>query len=59
MKVRISLNGCDDTTYVEADVTPGQLALLHNLAEWSEAASSYGCQPTLGVRVTDAEGDRG
>lgn len=50
MRVRVSLNECDDTTEMDIDVTSEQLAFLQMLAKLSEATSSYQCMPTLSVR---------
>lgn len=51
--VRIVLAGCDDSTYVDTEVTQDQFGLLHNIAEWSREASAYNCQPVLDVVVRE------
>lgn len=55
MQVRISLDGCDDTTYLTMQVSEDELAFLNRLAAESEKASTYQCMPTLSVTV-DNEG---
>ena len=49
MDVRISLYGCDDTTYIDTDVTAEEYDFLQKLKRLSEETSGYACQPTLDV----------
>jgi len=46
---RIALEGCDDTTYIDMDLTAEELALVERIAAKSEEASTYCCMPTLSV----------
>lgn len=48
MKVRISLNGCDDTTYMERDVSEVEWDFLQRLADQSHEEGG-GCAPTMHV----------
>lgn len=47
--VRITLNGCDDTTCILMEVSEDELSFLERLAKLSKDASGYLCQPTLTV----------
>ena len=49
MDVRISLYGCDDTTYIDTEVTVEEYNFLQKLSLLSKENSDYGCQPTLNV----------
>ncbi|HEL1665506.1 hypothetical protein [Streptococcus suis] len=55
MDVRISLYGCDDTTYIDTDVTVEEYDFLRKLKRLSKENSSYGCQPTLDVERKEAK----
>ena len=55
MDVRISLHGCDDTTYIDTDVTAEEYDFLQKLKRLSEENSSYDCQPILDVKRNDTE----
>lgn len=47
---RVILHGCDDGTEVTLDdVTEDQLSFLTRLADLFEAASDYGCMPTMEI----------
>lgn len=54
MKIRIDLDGCDDTTHIELESTVEQFEFLKQVASASRTASTYGCQPRL--LVTSLEG---
>lgn len=49
-RVEIRLNGCDDTTKFELEVSDEQFEFLRTIARLSTEASTYGCQPTLRVK---------
>lgn len=51
--VRVALHGCDDSTYIDIEVTQDERAFLDRLAALSEEASSYNCQPTLEIKEVD------
>lgn len=54
---RISLDGCDDSTSVEMELTPAELATLFRVAEELNAESSYGCQPVMRIRLATDDND--
>lgn len=41
------LEGCDDSTYIKADLTPYDVKLLTELAEKFSEASTYCCMPVM------------
>lgn len=45
--VRVSLQGCDDSTIWNMLVDEGELAFLRRLEEESAARSTYSCMPRL------------
>lgn len=47
MKIKVVLSGCDDSTYIEMEVTAVEFALINRIADLSDEASEYGCQPTM------------
>jgi hypothetical protein len=47
--IRLNVQGCDDTTTVDIEVTDEQLAFLRRLAILVAESSTYGCQPTIEV----------
>lgn len=49
-KAYISINGCDDSTHLKAEVTEEELAFLKTLEKASEQFAVSGCQPVLKVR---------
>ncbi|HEM5168221.1 TPA: hypothetical protein U1317_002185, partial [Streptococcus suis] len=55
MYVRISLYGCDDTTYIDTDVTVEEYDFLRKLKRLSKENSSYVCQPTLDVERKESK----
>jgi len=48
-KYKISLDGCDDSTYIKIELTDTQYKLIKKIADESEKASSYGCEPTMTI----------
>lgn len=57
MMHRIVLSGCDDTTYVDLDLTAGELACAQRIARESERQSNYGCMPTMRVEKWTPDND--
>lgn len=55
MDVRISLDGCDDSTYIDIDVTVEEYDFLRKLRRLSKENSSYDCQLILDVERKDTE----
>jgi hypothetical protein len=49
-KIKIFLDGCDDTTEFEMKVTEEQLEFLNALSQKSKETSTYGCMPTMSIR---------
>lgn len=49
MKIKIIVSGCDDTTYVETEVTEDEAAFLKKIAELITEASTYACMPRMQV----------
>lgn len=47
----ISLVGCDDTTYLEKELSVAEYQFLDNLSKEINENSSYNCQPKMGVRL--------
>lgn len=43
----IWLNGCDDSTRIVMELTDAEVALLQQVAEKSQDASTSGCQPRM------------
>lgn len=50
-QIRVTLSGCDDSTYIDMAVTRDELVAYGRLADAAEAESDYGCQPTMSVEV--------
>ena len=48
-KYRITLNGCDDSTSFEMDMTEQEAELFRKASDLSIDASQYGCMPTMSV----------
>ena len=49
MKYLITLNGCDDTTYCELELSNKELEFLIRMSKEINKCSDYGCQPTISV----------
>lgn len=50
---RVALHGCDDTTYIDIDLTDDEAAAIGRVAAASDAESEYGCMPTLTITRTE------
>lgn len=46
----IALHGCDDSTYIEAELDVREVNLLIRLSRKFEKASSYQCMPTMEIK---------
>lgn len=54
MIVTVKLHGCDDTTTFDVgQLDEWDLVLLEKLESLSQDASTYGCEPTMTVKVKD------
>jgi hypothetical protein len=49
MKYVISLNGCDDTTKIEVDLTDEELNTIIKVGKIVNETSKYGCMPTMSI----------
>ena len=49
-KYMIVLCGCDDSTYIEAELNVHEVNLLTRLSRKFEKASSYQCMPTMKIK---------
>ena len=49
----ITLEGCDDETVFEMDLTEEEKILLQNVAEKANETSTYDCMPRMYVRDKD------
>lgn len=49
-KYQITLHGCDDSTYIEWDLTEDEYKLLKHMADDFERKSSYVCMPTMELK---------
>ncbi len=52
-KYIISLNGCDDSTYIKISLNDTEVKLVKKICRLSEKVSSYGCEPTMAVEKED------
>jgi hypothetical protein len=55
VKIRIVLRGCDDSTYMDMEVTEAEVEFLERLAKISTETSTYGCMPTLSTEPVPDE----
>lgn len=53
MMYRICLDGCDDTTTIEMDLTDAELAFVQRLAAFTQRNSAYNCMPTMRVETME------
>lgn len=49
----ITLEGCDDETVFEMNLTEEEAILLQNVAAKANETSTYGCMPTMYVQVKE------
>jgi len=49
MKYIISLNGCDDTTKIEVDLTDEELNTIIKVGKIVNETSNYICMPTMSI----------
>lgn len=48
-KYKITLNGCDDSTTIEMELTAVEMELVNRICVAVENESEYGCQPTMAI----------
>ena len=49
----ISLDGCDDTTEFEMDLTEAELVAIRKVSDKSRQVSNYSCMPTLHIKLVN------
>ena len=52
-KYKITLQGCDDVTYIPMELDEKDYELLTKLSIKSREISSYGCMPTMRIEEID------
>lgn len=52
-KYLISLVGCDDTTYLEKELSIAEYQFLYSLSKEINENSDYGCQPKMEVELEE------
>jgi len=50
-KYKIGLHGCDDTTYIEIELTHEEKNFVDRLVKLSEENSTYSCMPTMDIQI--------
>lgn len=53
MKYQITVSGCDDSTSIEKELTDEQFKLVTEIADAITEASTYGCMPTMYVKLVE------
>jgi hypothetical protein len=53
MKYQISVNGCDDSTTIEKDLSDSEYALLKEIAALIAKEATYNCMPTLSIEPAE------
>lgn len=48
-KYKISIDGCDDSTIFEIELSRAEFHAIERLAQLAEATSEYGCEPTIEI----------
>lgn len=48
---KIGLIGCDDSTYIDIELSDAEFELMKRISALSEQESSYQCMPTMSVRL--------
>jgi len=56
---KISLEGCDDSTEFSVVLRKKQAALISAIGKRSREVSTYGCMPTLIIKETKNEHNKG
>ena len=55
-KYKIGIHGCDDSTYVEMELSDEQFKIISLLCEKCTDNSTYGCMPTMQIDALEKEG---
>ena len=54
-KYKITLQGCDDCTYIPMELNEEEVQVIIKLSKRSKELSSYGCMPTLIIEEIEKE----
>ncbi len=57
-KYRIDIHGCDDSTCFDFDLTYEEYQTLLEICEKSKEVSTYGCMPTIDVKLNENDVDQ-
>lgn len=49
-KYQIAVDGCDDSTIIQEELTEQELLLLRRIAKKVNATSEYACMPTIKIK---------
>ncbi len=55
MKKRITIRGCDDSTYIDMELNELELELVRKICKASKENSGYSCQPTMSIDGVEDE----
>ena len=55
MLYEIIVDGCDDSTSIELELTESEFTLVEGIAHLITKASTYGCMPRMYVAAADKE----
>jgi hypothetical protein len=50
MKYQISVDGCDDSTVVEIELTKEEKEFMDKFIKLVNKTSTYGCMPTMSIK---------
>lgn len=54
-KYKVCVDGCDDSTSIEIELTDEQAETVRNVAERITEASTYGCMPKMSIDEVKAD----
>ena len=46
---KISIDGCDDSTYINISLTDNEAEVIGRVCDQSQIESTYGCMPTMSI----------
>lgn len=55
MKANVTVDGCDDSTSIDLDMTDEQYLFLRAVDDAITTASTYGCMPKMTVTARETE----
>ena len=53
-KCHIGIHGCDDSTYINMEVSKSEAEFLKRLSNLSKKESTYGCMPTFEFEMEES-----